>query len=118
MKIHTQEEVAGILRKSVATVYRLRRAGVPAYMPGRPVTISDDALRDYLTRAAAAPATTPQEGALHAQLSAEAERAAFRAGRLLARGRRHPSLEDQGRLLAAEMARRRTIGATKATTTD
>lgn len=118
MKIRTQQEVAAILRKSVATVYRLRTSGALAFIPGRPVTITDDALRDYLTKVAAAPATAPQEGAEHASLSPEAERAAFQAGRLLALGRRDLSPEAQGRLLASRMERRRTIGATKASTTD
>ena len=39
MKVHTQEEVAVILRKSVATIYRLRMAGEIAFIPGRDVTI-------------------------------------------------------------------------------
>ena len=116
MKIHTQAEVAAILRKSVVTVYRLCASGALAFIPGRPVTITDDALRDYLARAGATPAASPQEAAGDAALSPEAKRDAFQAGRLLTRSRHNMSLEGQGRLLAAKWARRTTATATGSTT--
>lgn len=111
MKVHTQAEVAKILRKSLATVYRLRRSGALAFIPGRPVTITDNALRAYLARVGASPAASPQEAAGDAALSPATKRDAFQAGRLLARSRRDMSLEGQGRLLAARRVRR-TIAAT------
>ena len=46
----TQEEVAQLLRRSVASVARLRRAGELAWLPGSPILIPETELNDYLER--------------------------------------------------------------------
>jgi hypothetical protein len=78
VKVHIQEEVAAMLGKSVATIYRLRLAGALAFIPGRPVTITDAALQAYLEKQRAAEAGG--EVRKHA-----VDRAAFVHGRRLAR---------------------------------
>lgn len=50
MKLLTQAEAAAALRKSEKAVYRLRLSGQLAYIPGRPVTITEAAINDYLAR--------------------------------------------------------------------
>ena len=116
MKVHTQAEVAAILRRSVATIYRLRMAGALAFIPGRPVTITDDALAAYLTRQDGTPTTATPDAATDPQR----DRAAFRYGRRLARyvAAKGKSItpRERGALLARKASRRRTTGAT--TTTD
>ena len=39
MNLVTQEEAAAILRRSIGTIYRLRREGLIPFVPGRPVMI-------------------------------------------------------------------------------
>lgn len=46
----TQQEVAARLRRSVASIARLRRAGELAYLPGSPVMIPASEVDDYLER--------------------------------------------------------------------
>jgi excisionase family DNA binding protein len=46
----TQQEAAAVLRKSVQTVYRLRREGELQFLPGRPVTIAAADLQAYIDR--------------------------------------------------------------------
>jgi hypothetical protein len=99
MKIHTQEEVAAMLRKSVATIYRLRLAGALAFIPGRPVTITDAALQAYIAKASEPPADRAEARAA----DPEAAGAAFTRGRDLARRlaarKLDVSAEQCGRLL-------------------
>jgi hypothetical protein len=99
VKIHTQEEVAAILRRSVATVYRLRLARALASIPGRPVTITDAALQAYIARASAAPA----DQAAASATDPDTGQGAFMQGCDLARrvAARKPDVpaEQRGRLL-------------------
>lgn len=53
----TQEEVARILRVTVATVARRRAKGLIRSIPGRPVLIPAAALAEYLARCEARPPT-------------------------------------------------------------
>ena len=62
MKLLTQEECAGVLRKTVNTIYRLRMAGEIASMPGRPVLIAEDELNRYIERKTACHARTKAQG--------------------------------------------------------
>jgi hypothetical protein len=50
VRLLTQEEVAQILRRSVASVARLRRAGELAWLPGSPIRIPETELSAYLDR--------------------------------------------------------------------
>lgn len=49
-RLLTQAEVARVLRRSVASVARLRRAGELSYLPGHPVLIPEAELTAYLER--------------------------------------------------------------------
>lgn len=46
----TQEEVGKLLRRSVASVARLRRAGELAWLPGSPILIPETEVAAYLDR--------------------------------------------------------------------
>lgn len=46
----TQEEVAGLLRKSVQAVARLRKSGELAWLPGSPILIEESEVSAYLER--------------------------------------------------------------------
>lgn len=71
----TQQEVADVLRRSVAAVARLRRKGELAWLPGSPILIPAEELDAYLDRkmvarrekaeerARPAPRRTPEEAA-------------------------------------------------------
>jgi hypothetical protein len=48
VKIHTQAEAAAILRVSITTITRIRQSGQIAFIPGRPVKITDAALNEYI----------------------------------------------------------------------
>lgn len=49
-RLLTQQEIADVLRRSVASVARLRRAGELAWLPGAPVMIPAAELDAYLER--------------------------------------------------------------------
>lgn len=79
MKLLTQSEVAAVLRCSVVKVKYLRLSGRLAYLPGRPVLVSETDLAEFIAaetrkaqeRVAKAAPPTPEQ-------TAEAARAAAR----------------------------------------
>jgi hypothetical protein len=52
-RLLTQSEAAKRLRRSVATIARLRRAGAIDWLPGRPVMIPEESLNLWLSRSIA-----------------------------------------------------------------
>lgn len=86
MKLLTEAEAAAVLRCSRSKVKRLRLTGALAYVPGRPVTIEEEALAAYVeraTREAAVAAARAAEIVRRREAPTEAEQAA--AARELAR---------------------------------
>jgi excisionase family DNA binding protein len=70
-RLLTQKEAAELLRMSVRQLQRLREAGKISFLPGRPVKLTEPALREYVEAAArpaskanpAQPAAGPSLGA-------------------------------------------------------